>query len=79
MAPDWVFFFSLSPMTVEVVFLKQWVKQHPELAVQIEFGPENMFHCSVWNPEKTRILFNFELSPLQQSRIIAFVLAELSK
>jgi len=55
------------PVEVVLAFLKQWIKQHPEVCLRLEFTPENVFRCEVWNKELSRILFKFEV-PLTSLR-----------
>jgi len=59
------------PVEVVLAFAKSWIKQHPEVSLRLEFTPENVFHCEVWNKEGSRILFKFDLPIL--------TLRELSK
>jgi hypothetical protein len=50
--------------------LRKWLKDHPEVFMTFEVHDDNSVTATAWNPDKTRILKQFALSPEQQTSCI---------
>ncbi len=50
--------------------LRNLIKQHPEVVATLEVA-NDVVTITLWNPDKTRILQKFAMSPEEQTSLIA--------
>lgn len=55
---------------MHALLLRQWLKRHPELAIQFEIGNDDSVLVLVYNPDKTKILAKFNLPPQRQELLL---------
>lgn len=53
------------------MFLLAWLKAHPEVVTQFEVADDDTLVVQIWNPDKTKILFQTTLNRNQQLKLIS--------